>query len=170
MVVLQVNLASSSPSGRARSPARAGNRRFWLLSTLRAHTKVPYKIDLHRKTLIVLNRPGRARTVQSESACDRARDRGVEPSAAAGATAALAAGRRLRRDGWQQGERTRYAGHASSRRATKRRPQQIAKVAVTEPEPAVRGLRRVPHSGSGQRCYPRRDGSAQWWKKNDGAD
>ena len=68
MVVLKVNLASPSPSGRARSPARAGNRRFWLLSTLRAHTKVPYKIDLHRKTLIALNRPGRARTVQSESA------------------------------------------------------------------------------------------------------
>jgi hypothetical protein len=57
MVALQVDSASPSPSGRARSPARAGNRRFWLLSTLRAHTKVPYKIDLHRKTLIALNRP-----------------------------------------------------------------------------------------------------------------
>ena len=42
---------------------RAGNHRFWLLSTLRAHTKAPWKTDLHRKTLRVLNRPGRARTV-----------------------------------------------------------------------------------------------------------
>jgi len=42
--------------------ARAGNRRFWLLSTLRAHTKAPYKTDLHRKTLMALNGPGTART------------------------------------------------------------------------------------------------------------
>ena len=27
--------------GEAHDPARAGNRRFWLLSTLRAHTKAP---------------------------------------------------------------------------------------------------------------------------------
>ena len=27
--------------------ARAGNRRFWMLSALRAHTKAPYKTDLH---------------------------------------------------------------------------------------------------------------------------
>ena len=32
--------------------ARAGNRRFWLLSALRAHTKTPYKNYLHRKTLM----------------------------------------------------------------------------------------------------------------------
>ena len=31
--------------------ARAGNRRFRRLSALRAHTKAPYKRDLHRKTL-----------------------------------------------------------------------------------------------------------------------
>jgi hypothetical protein len=32
-----------------RPTARAGNRRFWLLSALRAHTKAPYKMDFHRK-------------------------------------------------------------------------------------------------------------------------
>jgi hypothetical protein len=32
-------------------PARAGNRRKGRLSALRAHTKAPYKMDLHRKTL-----------------------------------------------------------------------------------------------------------------------
>ena len=31
--------------------ARAGNRRFWLLTALRAHTKPPYKINLLCKTL-----------------------------------------------------------------------------------------------------------------------
>jgi hypothetical protein len=29
--------------------ARAGNRRFWLLSALRAHTKAPYKTDYKGK-------------------------------------------------------------------------------------------------------------------------
>jgi hypothetical protein len=43
--------------------ARAANRRFWLLSALRAHTKAPYKIDLHWETLRALSRPWRARTV-----------------------------------------------------------------------------------------------------------
>ena len=38
--------------------ARAGNRRFLLLSALRAHTKAPYKNDLHGKTLTALKRPG----------------------------------------------------------------------------------------------------------------
>ncbi len=47
-------------------PARAGNRRFRSLSALRAHTKAPYKMDFHRKTLRALNRPGRARTVSDE--------------------------------------------------------------------------------------------------------
>ena len=50
--------------------ARAGNRRFGPLSALRAHTKTPYKTDLHRKTLRnakALKRPGRARTVNSEA-------------------------------------------------------------------------------------------------------
>jgi hypothetical protein len=42
--------------------ARAGNRRFWSLSALRAHTKAPYKTDLYRKTLGLLNRYGTART------------------------------------------------------------------------------------------------------------
>jgi hypothetical protein len=31
--------------------ARAGNRRFWRLSALCAHTKSPYKTDFHRETL-----------------------------------------------------------------------------------------------------------------------
>jgi hypothetical protein len=31
--------------------ARAKNRRFSPLSALRAHTKAPYKMDFHRKTL-----------------------------------------------------------------------------------------------------------------------
>ena len=39
--------------------ARAGNRRFRLLSALRAHTKTPYRTHLYRKTLRVLKRPGR---------------------------------------------------------------------------------------------------------------
>jgi hypothetical protein len=43
--------------------ARAGIRRFGSLSGLRAHTKAPYKTDLHRKTLMALNSPGTARTV-----------------------------------------------------------------------------------------------------------
>ena len=42
--------------------ARAGNRRFRLLSALRAHTKVPYKIEFHRETLRALNRPKAAQT------------------------------------------------------------------------------------------------------------
>jgi hypothetical protein len=48
--------------------ARAGNRRFWLLSALRAHTKAPYKTDLHRKTLMALKRPRAARTVEAPAA------------------------------------------------------------------------------------------------------
>jgi hypothetical protein len=42
--------------------ARAGNRRFWRLSALRAHTKRPIQTELHRKTLRALKRPRRART------------------------------------------------------------------------------------------------------------
>jgi hypothetical protein len=48
--------------GPTSSTARARNHRFWRLSALRAHTKAPYKTDLHRKTLMTLNRPGTART------------------------------------------------------------------------------------------------------------
>jgi hypothetical protein len=48
--------------------ARAGNRRFGRLSALRAHTKTPYKTDLHRNTLMELNRPGTARTVPQHPA------------------------------------------------------------------------------------------------------
>jgi hypothetical protein len=38
-------------------PARAGTRRFWLLSTPRAHTKTPYKTGLLWETLGALKRP-----------------------------------------------------------------------------------------------------------------
>ena len=43
---------------RGRKPAVFGR-----LSALCAHTKAPYKMDSHRKTLRALNCPGRARTV-----------------------------------------------------------------------------------------------------------
>ena len=36
---------------------------FWLLSAPRAHTKAPYKMDLHRKTRRALDRPWAAPTV-----------------------------------------------------------------------------------------------------------
>ena len=54
--------ASSALSSANRSPARAENRRFWLLSALWTHTNAPYKTALLWKTLRALNRPGRART------------------------------------------------------------------------------------------------------------
>jgi hypothetical protein len=57
--------------GHLRESARAGNRRFRRLSDLRAHTKAPYKTDLHRKTLMVLNPPGTARTVQRPRALEQ---------------------------------------------------------------------------------------------------
>jgi hypothetical protein len=51
-------------AARAAGPtARAGNGRFGRLSALCAHTKAPYKMDFHRKTLRPLNRSGRVRTV-----------------------------------------------------------------------------------------------------------
>jgi hypothetical protein len=49
-------------SAKNSATARAGNRLFWCLSALRAHTKAPYKINFHRETLRVLNRPKAART------------------------------------------------------------------------------------------------------------
>ena len=49
---------------RPAATARAGNRRFGRLSALRTHTKAPHKTDLHRKTLMALNRP---RTAQTEA-------------------------------------------------------------------------------------------------------
>jgi hypothetical protein len=42
--------------------ARAGNRRFGLLSALRAIQKAQYKLDLRWRTLRALKRPRRART------------------------------------------------------------------------------------------------------------
>jgi hypothetical protein len=51
-----------------RLAARAGDRRFRRLSALRAHTKAPYKTDLHRRTLRALNRPGTARTAARRGA------------------------------------------------------------------------------------------------------
>jgi hypothetical protein len=53
--------------------ARAGNRRFWLLSAPRAHTKAPSKTDLHRKTLRVRNRPKATRTKEQPEADGDAR-------------------------------------------------------------------------------------------------
>ena len=50
--------------------ARAGNRRKGRLSTLRAHTKAPYKTYFYRKTLRALNRPRRARTVHQRRAAE----------------------------------------------------------------------------------------------------
>ena len=37
--------------------ARTGNRRVWLFSALRAHTKAPYRTDLLWETLRALTRP-----------------------------------------------------------------------------------------------------------------
>jgi hypothetical protein len=44
--------------------ARAGNRHFRRLSTVRAHTKPPYKTDFLWKSLRALNRPWTARAVK----------------------------------------------------------------------------------------------------------
>jgi hypothetical protein len=44
--------------------ARAGNRRYWLISALRSHTKAPYKIDSLREPLRPREHPGRARTLR----------------------------------------------------------------------------------------------------------
>ena len=52
------------------TPARAGNRRFRLLSALRTHTKAPYKMDFHRNTRMPLNRPWAARTVSTKNFSD----------------------------------------------------------------------------------------------------
>ena len=55
------------PTCRGRSPstsARAGNRRFFMLSALHAHTKAPQKTGLHGKTRRALSRPWWARTVR----------------------------------------------------------------------------------------------------------
>ena len=55
--------AASCSATCRRYSARAGNRRFWWVSALRAHTKAPYESELLGETLRPLNRPGRARTV-----------------------------------------------------------------------------------------------------------
>jgi hypothetical protein len=60
-----------STIGSSSGSARAGKRRFWPLSALRAHTKAPHKTDLHRKTLMALNRPGAARTVPARKRADQ---------------------------------------------------------------------------------------------------
>jgi hypothetical protein len=73
-----------------RPPARARNRRCWLLSTLHAHTKAPYKTNFLKKTLRPLQRPGRARTDAREGhphpPCgrDRAPNVQVQPRARSG--------------------------------------------------------------------------------------
>ena len=76
--------ASKGSRGRAR-PARAINRRFVLLSpshvpmssgpvsALRIHTKTAYRTDLLCRTLMALERPGRARTASAATATTRSR-------------------------------------------------------------------------------------------------
>ena len=50
VVVVGRSIATARPCQVVRAgTARAENRRFWCLSTLRAHTKSPYKMDFHRK-------------------------------------------------------------------------------------------------------------------------
>jgi hypothetical protein len=59
--------AESTPTRAASSvapTARAGNRRFGLLSALHAHTKLPHKTDLLWRTLRPIKRPERAQTGQ----------------------------------------------------------------------------------------------------------
>jgi hypothetical protein len=46
----------------SKATARAGTRRFWPLSALRARANAPCKTDLPRETLRAINRPRRART------------------------------------------------------------------------------------------------------------
>jgi hypothetical protein len=41
----------TKPMSTELTTARAGSRRFWLLSALRTHAKAPYKMDFHRKKL-----------------------------------------------------------------------------------------------------------------------
>ena len=60
--------SSALASRRSRTSARAGNRRFGLLSGFCAHTKAPYKIDLLWRTRRVRNRPGRDDLLLDEGA------------------------------------------------------------------------------------------------------
>ena len=46
--------------------ARAGNRRFWLSSALRAHTKAPYRTGLHRESLTTPGGPDREAEADAE--------------------------------------------------------------------------------------------------------
>ena len=65
MVVLKVSpLSHARCSGGASSPspARTKNRRFGMLSALRAHTKAAYKADSLWKTLRAHDQSGRAQT------------------------------------------------------------------------------------------------------------
>jgi hypothetical protein len=50
----------AAPSGGGAVTAQAGNRRFWLLSALRAHTKPPQKTDLLWKTPRAIKKAGGA--------------------------------------------------------------------------------------------------------------
>jgi hypothetical protein len=69
--VTTLGATAASPAtvsgGAAPLTARAGNCRFGPLSALRAHTKAPYKMGFHRKTLRALNRPEAARTVHQRA-------------------------------------------------------------------------------------------------------
>ena len=59
-----LNLVTTKFSTYKNYTVRAENRRFWLLSALRAITKAQYKTDLHLKMLIARNRPWTARKVK----------------------------------------------------------------------------------------------------------
>ena len=78
-------------------PARAGNRRFWLLSALRTHTTAPYKSDLMWKTLRPPKNSKRPRRVRT----------GRWPGALPAPTAGVGRG------GSQRAERRRARRHTS---------------------------------------------------------
>jgi hypothetical protein len=65
------SLARPSAAAANRRTARAGNRCFWYLSALRAHTKAPYDMDLYSKTLRALSRPRRPGQSQKNPRCSR---------------------------------------------------------------------------------------------------
>ena len=68
MVFFSPNLPSMIGVSTALTTARAGSHHFRRLSALRAHTKLPYKTDLHRKTRRPRNRPRAARADAAEGA------------------------------------------------------------------------------------------------------
>jgi hypothetical protein len=77
----------------SRVTARAGNRRFGLLSALRPHTKAPYKMDFHRETLRLRYRPARPgpelktwKSISQESTAPQSASHGEGTPSAAGSS------------------------------------------------------------------------------------